>query len=83
MNLRSQLQMLEAVVDSWQPPLEPPMEKLQRTAESMGLPLDRVVKIWKEVSAHAPDGLFGAALLCYIAKLNEARHELSGAGEQS
>lgn len=77
MSFQSQLRTLEAAIASWELPPELPMEKLQRTAAEFGIPVERVVSIWRHVMSVAPNGLYGSALMFYLDQLHRAREELT------
>lgn len=78
MNLHSRIQLLEAVVDSWQPPPEPPLDELRKEAQTWNLPLERVLEIWRKTINISPEGIYGDALLFYIHELRDAQVEHAG-----
>lgn len=75
MSLKSELRVVETAIASWRLPPEPPLEELRETAAEYSLPLDTVIAIWRRISAASPNGFIGAALMCYIWDLEEARDE--------
>ena len=83
MSLKSQLRALEAAMASWRMPPDPPMEDLRKTAADYALPLDNVIAIWRRVSAVAPHGFVGSALLFYFSELQDASDEYAACSKDS